>query len=105
MLRNVDLNETIQSKAPLKAWLFIGILLTMGPVFGFAATLFGMTGAYYHLKTTGGEMVNPANLEETIIWSQYSTIIGLAVCPFGVGMILYAVINMRRIDRSEQSPN
>ena len=98
------MNKTIQSKAPYKAWLFVGILLALGPIFGFAATLFGMTGAYYHMKTQSQEVVDPSTLAETVSWSMYSAVIGIAICPIGIGIIVYAMINMRRIDREANLP-
>jgi len=80
---------------PSKLWLVLGIILAMGPVWGFLGTLFGMMSSFQQVAASSAPPT-PKGVAEGIAISQYSTFIGLAIAPVGALLIAWYVIRSSR---------
>ena len=87
------MNKTKQIK-------IIGILLTLGPIWGIIGTVIGMMGAFKNINETGG-MIKAEALSGNIEFALYTTLIGFIMCPIGVVLLVMAFRSKKSVDEVE----
>ena len=91
----------MKSKKAYVVMLVIGILLALGPVWGFVGTVLGITRAFSHLAELGSASNDV--LAEDISLALYTTAAGLIMCPIGIVLIVIAAIKMSKLKKQEQT--
>ncbi len=71
-------------KAPV-AWLIVGIVLMLGPLFGVLGTVFGMTRAFGHLAQSSGP---PDALARDVSMALYATLAGYVMLVIGIVIVV-----------------
>lgn len=70
----------------------IGVLLTLGPVWGMLATVIGMMGAF---KTLSGDGISDPNvLSHHIGTTLMGTTLGLVACPIGIALLAGCIVGL-----------
>jgi len=85
------------------ALLIAGILLALGPVWGFLGTVIGMIGAFGDLAEKTGEAKAEA-LASNIEFALYTTVAGCVMCPIGIVIIVLAIIWIVQINKKSNAP-
>ena len=86
--------------------LVVAVLLTLGPLWGVLGTVVGMIRAFGELNQSG-EASSEA-LASHIDFSLWTTIVGLAMSPVGIVLLVFAItwivkVNRKRSDASSRA--
>jgi biopolymer transport protein ExbB len=87
----------------MKKWitiLVVGIVLSLGPIWGLLGTVFGMTQAFGHLAESEIEV---GALSNDISLALYTTLAGLLALPIGIALIVVAIIKLSKGKQQEQA--
>ena len=87
---------------PFWTGIIIGVVLALGPVFGFLGTAFGMFRAYGTLGDSG--ISDQQALSHGVSLALYSTAIGLVLCPIGVTILIVSLVLRTRAHRANPPP-
>ena len=90
------------SNRKLKICVIFGVVLTLAPFYGLFGTVTGMIGAFHSLGESG--IAHPEFLSHSIGFAMVTTIVGLVLCPFGIALLIYALVSYIRIQRSHATP-
>ena len=85
----------------LAAGVALGALLALGPLWGLAGTVLGMTRSFDEISRAQSE-VDPSELADGISVALTSTVLGIAVCPLGVVLLVLCIAGLARDARREE---
>jgi biopolymer transport protein ExbB/TolQ len=80
-------------------WLWAGILLSLGPVFGLLGTLLGMLHSFRVIESL--KAPRPGDLAVGVYESLFATTAGLIALPIGVGLV---VLSCQRLQHLRAEP-
>ncbi len=83
----------MKRKTKLIAWLVVGIILALGPIWGMLGTVIGMVLTFDHLGHAEPQVDAIAN---GISLALYTTFAGWVVCPIGIVIIVVSAIRLGR---------
>ncbi len=78
-----------------KLLLVFGILLCLGPFWGFLASLVQMIFTFHEMADIG--TAQPEELAARIGYALTSGMIGLVAVPFGIGVLIYTFASARAV--------
>ncbi len=81
----------MKRKSKLITWLVGGVILALGPIWGWLGTVLGMVMAFSRLAQGEPEV---EALAHDISFALYTTVAGLIACPIGIAIIIITVIKL-----------
>jgi biopolymer transport protein ExbB/TolQ len=90
----------MKRKSKLVTWLVGGVILALGPLWGWLGTVVGMVMAFGRLAQGEPEV---EALARDISFALYTTVAGLVACPIGIAVIIVTVIKLTKT--KEDFPN
>ena len=81
----------------------LGILMFLGPVWGLLGTVVGMIRAFGELGQSGA--ADAETLASSIDLSLWTTVIGLAIFPVGLILLIVGIIWLFKVNRRDQEPS
>lgn len=90
-----------KKRTALAGLLVLGILLTLGPMWGLLCTVFGIVATFNEAAHTA--TIDPATLAREFHFSLYTTVAGLFVCPLGIAMVAISAIRLSKLKQEEEA--
>ena len=84
----------MKSKKGPKLLIGIGVLLTLGPLWGFLGTIIGMIRTFMSISSSAAP--KPEDLASGLSFALLATIAGWIVCPIGIGLLVGGVVWLTR---------
>jgi biopolymer transport protein ExbB/TolQ len=81
----------------------LGVLMLLGPVWGLLGTVVGMVRAFGELSQSGA--ADAGTLASSIDLSLWTTVIGLAIFPVGLILLIVGIIWLVKVNRRNQEPS
>ena len=92
----------MKRKTKLILWLFAGIILALGPIWGMIWTVVGMILAFGNL---GQPQPQAEALASNISLALYATAAGWIACPIGIVIIIVSAIKLGKSTKETGVPN
>ncbi len=96
----------MKRKTKLIIWLVIGVILSLGPIWGIVGTVVGMIMTFARIQQGG--MAEPEVLANDVSITLITTAAGFLMCPVGIVIIIVSAIKLgnghKEIKEGSQQP-